>query len=146
MKNITVIRPNGTVTAEQARQLLQRFRDLNLGPCGIEVTDHGRVTVAGCLSVDHPVENGVRYSIKEVDGERVLLIQWTDEQLLLKLSAPDNGDESSAGELGVPLACDGLGRLSAPELGARLHLEQAGPMDIEHFLRRIVRAVYSQAG
>jgi hypothetical protein len=146
VKNSIVIRPNATATAEQARHLLRRFRDLNLGPCGIEVSDGGRVVVAGCLSVDHPVESGVRYCLQDEDGERVLRIHWSEDQLLLQLSPTDDSQAQTPDELGVPLACDGLGRVSAPELGARLHLEEAGAIDIEHFLRRIVRAVYSQAG
>lgn len=142
MKNITVIHPNGKISAQQARQLLQRFRDLNLGPCGIEVTDRGRILVQGCLSLDHPVETGVRYALKGDDGERVLSIHWTKGRLLLELSASES---AAAGQLEVPLACDGLGRVAAPELGARLHLEDSDARDIEHFLRRIVRAVYSKA-
>ncbi|MFT7485077.1 MAG: hypothetical protein ACI9F9_000923 [Candidatus Paceibacteria bacterium] len=145
LENILVIRPNGTISAEQARRLLRRFRDLNLGPCGIEINDHERIVVSGCLSLDHPVENGVRYSLKDGDRELILRIHWADEQLVLQLSDPGNSDTPLDNELGVSLSCDRLGRVSAPDLGARLHLEDGGPMDIEHFLRRIVRAVYSEA-
>jgi len=146
VKNSTVPRPNGTASAEQARWLLRRFRDLNLGPCGIEVADLGRVVVAGCLSLDHPVESGVRYCLREKQGERVLRIHWDGDRLVLQLSPTGDMTVVAENELGVPLSCDGLGRLSAPRLGARLHLEQAGAVEIEHFLRRIVRAVYSRAG
>lgn len=144
-----MIRPNGTVTAEQARLLLQRFRDLNLGPTGIEVTDKGRVVVSGCLSLDHPVENGVRYAVTGERGDRVLRIHWRNERLILQLAAPELSQDGSlpgTGQIDVPLSCDGLGRVSAPQLGARLSLEEGTARDIEHFLRRIVRAVYSQAG
>ena len=144
MKNTAVIRPTGIVSAEQARALLRRFRDLNLGSTGIEVSDRGRVLVGGCLSLDAPVESGVRYSLRELEGERMLVIQWDDDRLVLQLTGPD--DSTISGELGVQLACDGLGRVSAPELGARLHLESADARDIEHFLRRIVRAVYARVG
>jgi hypothetical protein len=148
LKNLTVIRPNGTITAEQARSLLRSFRDLNLGPAGIEVSDRGRVVVSGCLSLDHPVESGVRYALHGEQGERVLNIQWKDERLRLQLSPPLHGmgPAASPGELDVPLSCDGLGRLSSPELGARLNLDNSDAMDIEHFLRRIVRAIYSKVG
>ncbi len=144
-----MIRPNGTVTAEQARLLLQRFRDLNLGPTGIEVSDKGRVTVSGCISLDHPVENGVRYAVTGEQGDRVLRIQWRDEHLVLQLAAPELSHGAGlpgTGEINVPLSCDGLGRVSAPDLGARINLEDGTARDIEHFLRRIVRAVYAQAG
>jgi hypothetical protein len=149
LKNITVIRPNGTVTAEQARLLLQRFRDLNLGPTGIEITDKGRVVVSGCLSLDHPVENGVRYAVTGESGDRVLRIHWQNERLVLQLAPTElaqDEDLPSTGEMDVPLSCDGLGRVSAPDLGARLNLEDGSARDIEHFLRRIVRAMYAQAG
>lgn len=141
MNPTAVIRPTGTVSAEQARRLLRRFRDLNLGPAGIEVSDQGRVVVDGCLSIDAPVEGGVRYRLRERQGERCLVIRGQADRLWLGLLGDGGRMES---ELGVRLACDGLGRISAPELGARLHLESASPREIEHFLRRIVRATYAQ--
>jgi hypothetical protein len=146
VENILVIRPNGTINSEQARGLLRRFRDLNLGSCGIDVGENARVTVAGCLSVDHPVENGVRYRLREDAGaERVLAIHWEGDHLVLRLGSGDAPESLVQGELDVELGCDGQGRVAAPALGARLDLESAGPLEIEHFLRRIVRAVYSRA-
>ena len=144
-----MIRPNGTISADQARLLLQRFRDLNLGPTGIEVSERGRVLVRGCLSLDHPVENGVRYALSSEQGERVLRIRWQDERLVLQLATPDLAQPENApctGEFDVALSCDGLGRVAAPEIGARLRLEDSDARGIEHFLRRIVRTVYAQAG
>ncbi|MFT7671375.1 MAG: hypothetical protein ACI8X5_004093 [Planctomycetota bacterium] len=145
VENISVIRPNGTISPEQARKLLRSFRDLNLGPCGIEVGDNERVTVAGCLSLDHPVELGVRYSLREDDGiERVLGIQWSAGHLTIQLTAGSAYDSALDQEFEVKLGCDGLGRISAPDLGARLNLTSSEAKDIEHFLRRIVRAAYSR--
>ncbi len=142
-----MIRPNGSVSSEQARRLLQRFRDLNLGPCGIDIAPGSRVVLAGCLSLDAPVERGVRYCVQDDEGnERVLSILWAENQLDIRLSHDRSPDSPSTEQLDVILGTDGLGRLSAPHLGARLHLEQSEPKDIEHFLRRIVRAVYAQAG
>lgn len=141
MNPTAVIRPTGTVSDEQARRLLRRIRDLNLGPAGIEVSDHGRVVVDGCLSIDAPVEGGVRYRLQDGGVERLLLLCCEGSLLRIRLGSEDSG---AANELGVQLSCDGLGRVSALELGARLHLEQAGARDIEHFLRRIVRAVYAR--
>ncbi len=141
-----MIRPIGNISSEQARGLLRRFRDLNLGPCGIEVGTNERVTVSGCLSLDHPVERGVRYSLHEDCGtERVLGIHWTEGRLVICLGNEEGQDDHMTGELDVPLGCDGLGRISAPELGARLHLRNSDARDVEHFLRRIVRAVYAKA-
>lgn len=146
MRNSAVIRPNGSVNAEQARHLLQRFRDLNLGPCGIDISEGSRVVIAGCLSLDHPVERGVRYCLQDDAGnERVLSILWSEPQLDIRLSHDRSPDSGDAEQLDVALGTDGLGRLSAPDLGARLNLEKSEAKDIEHFLRRIVRAVYSRA-
>lgn len=147
MKNVTVIRPSGNISAEQVRGLLRRFRDLNLGPCGIEVASNARVTVAGCLSLDHPVERGVRYSLHEPNGaQRVLGIRWVENHLVIQLLTNDAHDAPLHEELDVQLDCDGLGRIAAPVLGARLHLRDSEAKDVEHFLRRIVRAVYAKAG
>jgi hypothetical protein len=145
VRNSPVIRPNGTVNAEQARLLLRSFRDLNLGPCGIDVAQGKRVTVSGCISIDHPVERGVRYLVQGEDGaERVLAIYWTEDRLQLHLRRDRRPDSPIDEERDVELSCDGLGRLSAPDLGARMHLEDSDPREIEHFLRRIVRAVYAR--
>ena len=146
MRNSAVIHPTGTVSPEQARALLQRFRDLNLGPCGIDVAPGDRVVLAGCLSLDAPVERGVRYCVQdEAGGERVLSIAWAESHLDIRLTADRAPDSPERSQLDVNLGTDGLGRLSAPTLGARLSLEGSEPKDIEHFLRRIVRAVYAQA-
>ena len=146
MKNVTVIRPNGTISSEQARRLLRRVRDLNLGPCGIEVRDNERITVAGCLSLDHPVEMGVRYSLHEDSGrERVLGLSWNEGRLVIELIANEADGSIVSAPIDVELGCDGLGRIAAPGLGARLHLANADAREVEHFLRRVVRAVYSRA-
>lgn len=141
-----MIRPNRKISGEQARRLLQRFRDLNLGPCGIDVSRSARVTVAGCLSVDHPVEGGVRYRVQEAEGEeQVLAIHWEEGQLVLRLRSRSDNRALVQEEIEVELGCDGLGRVAAPQLGARLHLDRTEPRDIEHFLRRIVRVMYTRA-
>ena len=145
VRNGPVIRPNGTISAEQARVLLRRFRDLNLGPCGIDVSQEERVQVSGCISLDHPVERGVRYCVAGNDGvERVLAMYWDEGRLLLHLRRDRRPDSPVDEELFVDIACDGLGRLSSPELGARMSLEESDAREVEHFLRRIVRAVYTR--
>ncbi|HIG11504.1 MAG: hypothetical protein ABGY71_08995 [bacterium] len=140
-----MIRPAGSATDRQARQLLRSFRDLNLGPCGIDVGKGSRVLVVGCLSVDAPVERGVRYSVRDSAGvERLLEIYCNETNLDIQLSSATT--ENARVALGVQLATDGLGRLSAPELGARLRLRNSNTRTVEHFLRRIVRAAFAQAG
>ncbi len=141
-----MIRPSGSVNSEQVRLLLQRFRDLNLGPCGIDVAHGSRVVIEGCLSLDHPVELGVRYGVRDEAGRgRVLNIFWDEAQLDISLSDGDTPQARELEHLDVDLGTDDLGRLEAPELRARLSLENSDARDVEHFLRRIVRAVYSQA-
>jgi hypothetical protein len=141
-----VIRPSGSVNSEQVRLLLQRFRDLNLGPCGIDVAQGSRVVIEGCLSLDHPVELGVRYGVRDEAGHgHVLSILWDESQLDISLSDGDLPQAREVEHLDVDLGTDDLGRISAPLLGARLNVEQSDARDVEHFLRRIVRAVYSQA-
>ena len=141
-----MIRPNGMASGEQARQLLRRFRDLNLGPCGIDVAQGERIVVSGCISLDHPVERGVRYCLQNLDGsERVLGIAWDEGLLHLHLSRDRTPDSPIVERLEVELDGDDSGLLSAPELGARLNLEDTDAREIEHFLRRIVRAVYAQS-
>ncbi len=72
-----MIRLEHNLNSGQARELLRKFRDLNLGPCGIEIAPHERVEVRGCLSLDHPVERGVRYRMIGVDGsDQSLRISW----------------------------------------------------------------------
>ena len=147
MKNSAVIRPNGAISSEQARGLLRRFRDLNLGPCGIDLSESERVVVAGCLSLDHPVERGVRYGLLRPDGsERVLAMHWEERMLVVRLRTGPEADSHVEEKFDVELGCDSLGRVSAPDLGARMHLDQSNAKDVEHFLRRIVRAVHSHAG
>lgn len=139
MNPTTVIRPTGSVSDEQARRLLRCIRDLNLGPAGIEVGEGERVVLDGCTSTDSPVEAGVWYRLRQDDRERLLVIRWRDDRLQLAL------EDRTECQLDVELACDGLGRISAPDLGARLHLEDRSARDIEHFLRRIVRAIHARA-
>lgn len=145
MTNGSVIRPNGRISPEQCRVLLRRIRDLNLGHCGIDVAPGERVQVSGCISVDHPVELGVRYIVQGSDGvERILAIHCDDGHLRLHLRRDRRPDSPIVEELGVELGCDGLGRLSAPELAARIDLDASEAREVEHFLRRIVRAVYTK--
>ncbi len=127
----------------QARSLLRLVRDLNLGPCGIEVTPNERVQVTGCISLDHPVESGVRYCLQEEDGaERILRMVWGEgSRLHLSLISGRQQADIITRELEVELRSDRHGRISAPELGARLDPVGAREREVEHFLRRIVRAI-----
>jgi len=144
--NGSVLRPNGRISPEQCRVLLRRIRDLNLGHCGIDVAQGERVLLSGCISIDHPVELGVRYVVQDGGGvERILAIHCEDGYLRLLLRRDRRPDSPIVEELSVELGCDGLGRVAAPELAARIDLDVSEAREVEHFLRRIVRAVYTKA-
>jgi len=139
-----MIRLEHNLNQVQARELMRQFRDLNLGPCGIEVAPDERVEVQGCLSLDHPAERGVRYRIVGVDGsEQVLRIDWdgTDLRLTLRTGIEQNAEICQ--ELGVDLRCDRFGRVGSSHLGVRMDPIAPQARELEHFLRRIVRAVYA---
>lgn len=139
-----MIRLEHKLNAGQARELLRQFRDLNLGPCGIEIAPQERVEVRGCMSLDHPVESGVRYHIVGVDGsEQMLRIAWNGSHLQLTLRNGLAPDAPVALELDADLGCDRFGRVASTRLGARLDPVAPVERELEHFLRRIVRAVYA---
>lgn len=140
----TMIRLEHNLNSGQARELLRQFRDLNLGPCGIEVAPDERVEVRGCLSLDHPVDRGVRYRIRAVDGsEQSLRIAWDGENLHLSLRNGLELEAPIALELSADLRCDRFGRVASARLNARLDPVAPQERELEHFLRRIVRAVYA---
>jgi len=136
-----MIRLNRALSDVHVRILLRRIRDLNLGPCGVAVSGGEHVSLAGCLSLDAPVERGVRYSIVRAAGEQVVSIDWTGSALALTLCDGDRLDAPVARELAVELALDEHGRILAPALGARIDLGRIDALEIEHFLRRLVRGV-----
>lgn len=139
-----MIRLEHNLNSGQARELLRKFRDLNLGPCGIEVARHERVEVRGCLSLDHPVERGVRYRLIGVDGsEQSLRIAWEGENLRLSLRNGLDIEAPITIELDADLRCDRFGRVASARLNARLDPIAPLERELEHFLRRIVRVVYA---
>lgn len=128
-------------SATLLRNLLRRLRDLNLTACHIDLGRGRQVSVAGCSSLDQPVERGVRYRLRLVGcGELVLTIAARDTTLHVAL-----GDDAGPGNERVrssSLTRDGSARLVAPAFRARLTQEPT-PRELEHFLRRIVRATFA---
>lgn len=123
------------------RELLRKLRDACLGPCGIDLSAGERVRMLGCLSSDHPVELGVRYGLEHEDGRvEVLDLRHRDGRLQVGLASVLHDRRPPTCELALQLERDRFGRVSAPELGARLDLQLCDAREIEHFLRRIVRA------
>ena len=120
-----------------ARGLLRTLRDLNLAGSRVRIQDGMDVAIQGCLSLDSPVERGVRYRLRDSDGDRILSLCMCEGGLEIQLSGPVER------RLEVGLTLDGSGRTAAPELSARLDAEQNDPRAFEHFLRRVVRGVYA---
>lgn len=128
-----------SLPSDKARTLLRRLRDLNLTAGPIAVTHDLWVVIAGCLSLDGPAERGVRYRVRMSDGtERMLEIGVREAELELVLSSGSHGE---ARKLSVALTCDARGRACARAIGARVTPETTDPRELEHFLRRVVRAL-----
>lgn len=133
---------NGSaLDAARARELLRRLRDLNLSAL-VRVAGGRRVAIEGCLSLDHPIDEELRYALCVQDrSAQVLSIGWSDGLLHVGLSDPSTRDRTFS--LDVPLLCDAEGRATAPELQARIDPESTDPREVEHFLRRVVRRAFA---
>lgn len=134
------------ITERDERALLQKLRDLNLGACDVDVGAGMRVRIEGCLSVDAPVERGVLYGLRRSDGRgEVLSLAFRAGRLILTRGPSDHGrGDAGREELETDVFADRFGRLSVPELRARLDLGGDAPRELERFLRRIVRATFTR--
>lgn len=134
--------PLRLLSACDARTLLGKLRDLNLRDERLEVTRGHTVDVAGCLSLDAPSNDGLRYLLREKNGaERVLEITWQSGALEIVLD-PGSGN-GAVPPRRVPLLADLEGRAAAPEIRARVDPRSTNPREVEHFLRRLVRAAFA---
>lgn len=133
------VNPLPHLTSDRARTLLRRLRDLNLVAGPVALSREAFVSIAGCLSLDGPAEAGVRYLLRFVDGtERTLEIGWNGAGLVMSVLGPGSAD---ARTLRVPVGCDVDGRACVPAIGARVRPDTTDRRELEHFLRRVVRAV-----
>ena len=127
------------LSEEKTRALLRKLRDLNLSAGPIALTSRARVELAGCASTDAPAESGVRYRMRLEDGRDGLLeIRAQPAGLEVRLSGAD-GER----RLALLVTCDRQGRACARAVGARVAPETTDARELEHFLRRIVRAVFA---
>jgi hypothetical protein len=136
-----------TLPGEKARALLRKLRDLNLSSGPVAVGRRACVEIAGCLSLDAPVEKGVRYRVQLDDGTSGLLeIAWSGSALsvaageLCPVLPLDRQPPMKRME--VPVTCDRKGRACAPALGARVDPESCDTRELEHFLRRVVKTMF----
>jgi hypothetical protein len=129
------------LSADKARALLRKLRDLNLSTGPVAITRDLAVFVGGCLSLDFPAESGVRYRVRTTDGrEGSLEISWGQRGLEIATAGPQ--PFAPRGSLRIALREDRRGRAYARELGARVFPESCDRRELEHFLRRIVRTVF----
>ena len=127
-------------SADKARTLLRRLRDLNSRAGPIAVRAGLTVFLAGCSSLDAPAESGVRYRLRANDGsEGAIELAWTDRGLALALSGTIAGAATTS--LCVPITCDRKGRACVQALGARVAPESTSERELERFLRRAVRTL-----
>jgi len=126
---------------DKARTLLRKLRDLNLSAGPIAVSGRARVALAGCLSMDAPAEGGVRYLVRLDDGsEGQLEIRGSSTGLDLELTGRDSRTGSRF--MHAEVTCDRAGRACSRSLAARVWPETCDARELEHFLRRIVRAIF----
>lgn len=138
----TVLELNAhTLSADKARTLLRKLRDLNLSAGPVAITKELAVFLGGCLSVDFPAETGVRYRVRTTDGrEGQLELAWGQKGL--ELSAVGPVPFAPRGRMRIALKQDRQGRAFARELGARVQPETCDTRELEHFLRRVVRTLF----
>lgn len=141
---LPMIRPaQPPIPADKARALLRKLRDLNLSAGPIAITRRVHVAIAGCLSLDGPAEAGVRYRLRAPDGsEGTLEIAGCPSGLAFSVIGPSALPRVRS--LRVEVTCDHLGRACARTLGARVSPETCDARELEHFLRRVVRALMSR--
>jgi hypothetical protein len=125
------------VAADQVRTLLRKLRDLNLSSETVAITGAWRVTIGGCLSLDAPAENGVRYRLELPDGARAVL-ELGSHASGLALTV----DGRPRRWIAVRLSRDRQGRVCARELAARVSPESCDPRALARFLKRAVRTIY----
>ena len=127
------------LSEEKTRALLRKLRDLNLSAGPIALSSRARVALAGCASTDAPAESGVRYRMRLEDGRDGLLeIRARPDGLEVRLSGTQEERR-----LALPVTCDRQGRACARSVGARVAPETCDARALEHFLRRLVRAVFA---
>lgn len=127
------------LSEEKTRALLRKLRDLNLSAGPIALTARSRVVLAGCASADAPAESGVRYRMRFEDGlDGILEIRAGGSGLEVALL----GARADL-RISLPVTCDRQGRACVRQVGARVAPETSDARELEHFLRRIVRALFA---
>lgn len=124
-------------SGERIRTLLRRLRDLNLVSGPLALDGARSAELAGCLSLDAPVEQGVRYALVEQGTRSVLELAWRAERFEIAIAGPG----ARPRRLALEASLDPQGRACVPFLRARVGPESRDRRELEHFLRRVVRTL-----
>ena len=133
--------PLRQASAGETRKLLRALRDVNSAE-RFSVRSGYSVALAGCLSLDGPVEQGVRYRLKLPDGT-LKLLSIEGNGSVLEIELRETGEPAAERSHVAELLCDDDGRALAPSLRARWSQDDTGARGAEHFLRRVVRGLYA---
>ncbi len=125
--------------ARATRRLLRKLRDVNLGAQRVAIRPDLTVSFAGCLTLDAPVEMGVRYLLRGKHDERQTLTLKADGIDLDICLQTDEGEL----HLCAPMGLDEKGRAVSEAISARISVEEGERRDYERFLRRVIRGVYA---
>ena len=131
---------DNSVSPASLRCLLRKLRDADLRKPHIALAGSRRVSIEGCLSLDFPVEQALRYLLRFSDGTEEVLWLAAEGSELGVWTSDRQGQELSARHQ-VAMTHDENGRALVPDWRARIDLETAGIRELSHFLRRLVRGV-----
>ncbi len=129
-----------SLPAPDARQLLGKLRDLDLRSASIALTPELSVRMQGCVSLDAPMGHSLHYRLHSpAHGDCNLEVGWEDGALRLVLR---DVERRTLNQRDVPLLKDLEGRALAPDMAARMSPRSSSRREVEHFLRRVVRAAF----
>ncbi|MFT5288467.1 MAG: hypothetical protein ACI8QS_001774 [Planctomycetota bacterium] len=128
------------IPQRSARAILRKLRDLDLRVRGLLVDSNSCVQLEGCLCPDAPIEEGLTYRLRLDDGSSASLdLAWVQGALQLSLEGAQNLNQTRR----VEFVTDDRGRATAPTIQARMHPDACDPREVEHFLRRLIRAAFA---
>ncbi|MFT5285587.1 MAG: hypothetical protein ACI8TQ_001752 [Planctomycetota bacterium] len=137
-----MVTSDNPVSPAGLRTLLRKLRDADLHKRHIAITGKMRVSIEGCLSLDSPVEQALRYLLRWPDGsEEVLWLAAEGQDLGVWLSDPYG--KKMGQKHTIALFRDENGRATAPAWRARVDPKSAGTRELGHFLRRLVRGLFN---
>lgn len=123
-----------------ARALLQRLRDANTR---VSLFPGGTARLAGCRSLDAPIENGVHYRLCVEDRRPLeLRLDLSGNRLLVECSP---GTGAAPVTLRLSLASAGSGAVYVEELDARIHPDANDEEVIEGFMKKLGRYTLEDA-